>query len=325
MVGNIIRFEYKNAHRHIIKKTIRLAPSSFQITHVKIADRKLRISAFKNGVFIIPLSGRVRIRRNTIEFLAEAKQNCVFMNLCEKRVSVEPFGNRYAEIALFQFPIDTIPKYDKIRLLENFSIPCEKGGKASRLIKYLRLFIIEADSGGFNHLSENEICAATVILRNIALNIFKEYITANGRKKQIHPRDLYRVKIARDFIRAHFAEPFSVRDLARETGIGVRSLQAAFRNVCGISPHEMINNIRLEQVRLRLENPAEFDQITTIAHECGFFHMGRFAQTYREFYGEAPSNTLKRNQHYCVENNKVELDSVHDEPDGDIVLGGVII
>ena len=34
--------------------------------------------------------------------------------------------------------------------------------------------------------------------------------------------------------------------------------------------------------------------VAMIAHACGFQHLGRFAQSYYEVYGEHPSQTLRR-------------------------------
>jgi transcriptional regulator GlxA family with amidase domain len=33
---------------------------------------------------------------------------------------------------------------------------------------------------------------------------------------------------------------------------------------------------------------------TTIAYDCGFAHLGEFAQSYRSRFGEHPSETLRR-------------------------------
>jgi transcriptional regulator GlxA family with amidase domain len=35
---------------------------------------------------------------------------------------------------------------------------------------------------------------------------------------------------------------------------------------------------------------------TSIAYECGFGHLGNFAQVYRSRFGESPSETLRRSR-----------------------------
>jgi transcriptional regulator GlxA family with amidase domain len=53
----------------------------------------------------------------------------------------------------------------------------------------------------------------------------------------------------------------------------------------------MISMLAAAHRRLRAAGPA--DDVTRIATDCGFFHLGRFAVCYRELYGESPSQTLR--------------------------------
>ncbi|HEX2431520.1 MAG TPA: helix-turn-helix domain-containing protein, partial [Aestuariivirgaceae bacterium] len=39
------------------------------------------------------------------------------------------------------------------------------------------------------------------------------------------------------------------------------------------------------------------DTATAIAYDCGFGHLGEFAQSYRLRFGESPSETLRRSRH----------------------------
>jgi transcriptional regulator GlxA family with amidase domain len=49
---------------------------------------------------------------------------------------------------------------------------------------------------------------------------------------------------------------------------------------------------RLDRARSEiLRQPAA--HITEIAAECGFTHLGRFAEQYRERFGESPSRTQR--------------------------------
>jgi AraC-like DNA-binding protein len=40
--------------------------------------------------------------------------------------------------------------------------------------------------------------------------------------------------------------------------------------------------------------------LTELAMEFGFFHLGRFSEQYRKQFGELPSETLKRRRLTCV-------------------------
>ncbi|MDX2157151.1 MAG: helix-turn-helix domain-containing protein [Hyphomicrobiaceae bacterium] len=102
------------------------------------------------------------------------------------------------------------------------------------------------------------------------------------------------VRQARDYIHAHAAEPISFSQLATRLGVGLRSLQIAFRRELGCSPRDYLIACRLEVARARLMAAGEGVTVTQIALECGFTDMAVFARKYRENFGERPSETLRR-------------------------------
>lgn len=102
-----------------------------------------------------------------------------------------------------------------------------------------------------------------------------------------------RVRAAREYMRTHAADALTVEQIARAVGVSPRSLQAAFRDVVGVSPRVQLAEIRLENVRARLMTPDPGTTVTSAALDCGFAHLGRFAAAYRFRYGESPSETLR--------------------------------
>lgn len=105
---------------------------------------------------------------------------------------------------------------------------------------------------------------------------------------------LDKVRQAEAFMRAHFAEPLKIADIASIVGLRPRSLDAAFRRVGYSTPWARLTSIRLEQARLRLLAGGDLGTVTSAALESGFTHLGRFARLYRQTYGELPSETLRR-------------------------------
>ncbi|EEW24277.1 helix-turn-helix transcriptional regulator [Rhodobacter ferrooxidans] len=103
---------------------------------------------------------------------------------------------------------------------------------------------------------------------------------------------LAKVRQAEEIMREHCDEHLSMAALAQELGVGLRSLQLAFQQVRAAGPRVVLNRMRLDRARARLLDSAEDARVTTIALDCGFAHLSRFAQTYRETYGETPSETL---------------------------------
>lgn len=102
------------------------------------------------------------------------------------------------------------------------------------------------------------------------------------------------VRRAEAWIAANLSEPVGVHEMAKATGVGVRSLQLTFRRLRGYSPSEAIMQRRLEAARRVLLRADEAATVTQIATDLGFYELNRFAQRYREHFGETPSATLAR-------------------------------
>jgi AraC-like DNA-binding protein len=100
---------------------------------------------------------------------------------------------------------------------------------------------------------------------------------------------------AREHLETHFHEPLTTTDLAREVGVSVRYLQRGFRERFGLSPMELLREVRLREARLALLAEARSRERTVadVAVRTGFSHLGRFAGQYRRRFGETPSQTLQ--------------------------------
>ena len=87
-----------------------------------------------------------------------------------------------------------------------------------------------------------------------------------------------------------------VRTLARACQVTPRTLQRHFQEFLGQSPREVLRDIRLD--RIRRELLLGDDNVTTseLATRFGFTHLGRFSGWYRNRFGEAPSETLRRSR-----------------------------
>lgn len=107
----------------------------------------------------------------------------------------------------------------------------------------------------------------------------------------------HRVRQAEDIMRDRSDEPLSMIEIATHLGVSLRSLQLAFKLVHdGQSPRAYLNRVRLDLARARLLSAGESENVTSIALDSGFFHLGRFSQTYARTFGERPSDTLARRQ-----------------------------
>jgi AraC-like DNA-binding protein len=96
------------------------------------------------------------------------------------------------------------------------------------------------------------------------------------------------------YLEEHADEALTPQQLARVGCMSVRTLHAAFQQQFGESPMGYLRRIRLDRVRAELVqcNPVE-TRVTDVAMRWGFFHQSRFAQQYRDRFGELPSATLR--------------------------------
>ena len=100
-----------------------------------------------------------------------------------------------------------------------------------------------------------------------------------------------------DFIASNLAEPLSVRYVAVALGVSERTLQWAFQRHFGLAIMTFVRQHRLEQAKRKLlAADVEAMSVTTVAMDSGFTHLGRFSSAYRQYFGEYPSETLRRQQ-----------------------------
>jgi transcriptional regulator GlxA family with amidase domain len=107
---------------------------------------------------------------------------------------------------------------------------------------------------------------------------------------------LSQLQRAEAFMEAHAGAAIRMEEVAAAAGLSVRAMQATFRRHRGLTPHQALTRMRLEQVHLRLLRGVPGDRVTDIALQWGFTHLGRFSQTYALRFGKTPASTLRRAQ-----------------------------
>lgn len=103
------------------------------------------------------------------------------------------------------------------------------------------------------------------------------------------------VRRAARLIEEHCAEPLGTPDVAEAVHLSVRALQAGFQAHLGTTPMAFLRRARLERVRDSLSDGSAAS-VTDAALRWGVTHLGRLAGDYREAFGEAPSETLRRSR-----------------------------
>jgi AraC-like DNA-binding protein len=97
------------------------------------------------------------------------------------------------------------------------------------------------------------------------------------------------------YIESNAGKELTPEILARVGCVSVRTLHAAFQEQLGDSPMAYVRRVRLSHVRAELlASDPERARVIDVAMRWGFVHPSRFAQQYRQQFGEMPSVTLHR-------------------------------
>lgn len=104
------------------------------------------------------------------------------------------------------------------------------------------------------------------------------------------------VRRAEEFMAANLAAPIQLPEIASAAGVPVRTLSEGFLRFRHTSPISLLREMRLDRARQIIRGSTPDLRVATIALDCGFTHLGRFAQGYRDRFGELPSETSRPGQ-----------------------------
>jgi AraC family ethanolamine operon transcriptional activator len=103
------------------------------------------------------------------------------------------------------------------------------------------------------------------------------------------------LKRALDYIGTRPREPIGVTELCSVVECHERTLRRAFLERFGLATRDYLQALRLNGAFRSLSAAdAATTQVSAVAREWGFWHLGEFAGHYRGLFGERPSQTLKR-------------------------------
>jgi len=141
-----------------------------------------------------------------------------------------------------------------------------------------------------------EVCAATEIelveMLLEAIGSSEDY--AASRSDKTHQAYSHVIERAEDWALVQADGPFRLTDLCRGIGVSERYLEYAFKKILSMSPVAFLRRARLHRVRQALR--AGTRGTTTVSAEAlkwGFWHFGDFSKSYKDCFGELPSDTLR--------------------------------
>jgi AraC-like DNA-binding protein len=122
-------------------------------------------------------------------------------------------------------------------------------------------------------------------------------LAAAGREPDLaaarrHRRIMARLEAVGD---AHPDEAVTLAQVCAMVGANARTLNLVSHNYMGMGPTQYLRARRLSRVRRALiEADPRIASVGDLAAAFGFWESGRFAEIYRDAFGEAPSDTLRR-------------------------------
>ena len=87
-------------------------------------------------------------------------------------------------------------------------------------------------------------------------------------------------------------EEWSVRRLARVSGVSEAHFARSFKQAFGLPPHRYLLTRRVERAKALLRDTEL--SITEIAFETGWESLGTFGRTFRDITGESPTTIRER-------------------------------
>lgn len=99
------------------------------------------------------------------------------------------------------------------------------------------------------------------------------------------------------YIDDNIKRDISAEELATYSHLSLRSLYLLFEKNAKMTPMNFIRQKKLERVYATLIDPSSrMANVTAVALEYGFTHLGRFSEFYKATFGMLPSESLKKRQ-----------------------------
>jgi AraC-like DNA-binding protein len=154
-------------------------------------------------------------------------------------------------------------------------------GLLGACVRLIELLDTPADIPFLSHLIQREI-------------VYRILRTPQGeRLRAIATRgDLgHRTARAITWLRANYAKPLRMEDLAATARIGVSTLHHQFHALTGMSPLQYQKQLRLQTARQRML--IDGIDATSAAYEVGYESVSQFSREYSRLFGQPPMRDIK--------------------------------
>jgi len=282
-------------------ETAELQSGGLKVSRVRSTGHFVDLAEETAVTVLLPQTGHLRVRVAAAEYRIASRAICIFGPNERRTRAQAPSG-----AGLFHANALMIPQA-RLRDLEQAArdpdaawtglpdgLPLAAKHPEVRRLSDLLGYITQQFDDGLP-LSPKAAAALAVLIEELLSHLIHQS-TEVLREERVLPAAWLRVRMAEEFMRARSDEPLSMAEVAREVGVGLRSLQLAFLEVRAMGPRDVLLQMRLERAHERLRVAGAADTVTSIALDCGFAHLGRFPAAYRIAFGELPTETLARSR-----------------------------
>jgi AraC-like DNA-binding protein len=169
------------------------------------------------------------------------------------------------------------------RFLESGDFILVSESAIAGVLDFWKFVLNSTQSGAVSRFGKVDLVASLVR----AMNVPEVSSMTNLRTKVLVERVLLEAEASR--------YQYTVPELSVRLGFSRRSIEYAFREHLGTSPEAYFRLRRLNRCHLELARAdPDCETVTDIVTRCGFYQPGRFATIYRQYFGERPSETLKK-------------------------------
>lgn len=135
-----------------------------------------------------------------------------------------------------------------------------------------------------------------LLLHFVPMKFLKEIGTQIGCAKHKVVKEKHFMYLeARAYMHMHLDKQISIEHIAQKFKLSERTLRNYFQDELSTSPKQYLIALRLTKIRDELKVlSTEKGVVEKTARRFGFHHMGQFSKAYKDFFGELPSETLKK-------------------------------
>ena len=158
-------------------------------------------------------------------------------------------------------------------------------------LAFMRLFeavLHEADHG------EIDVARMEVSYRDLLLKKMIDAFPSNIRQDCVEANKDKILGRALSYISDNIKEDIAVEALADLCNVSTRTLYNLFSKHMDSTPKQYIKNARLKGLHDEILHNPKIRNVTEVALDYGFTHLGRFSSDYRRLFGELPSEAFRR-------------------------------